>query len=67
MSYHTALPLHVPLVIGLPRSLEAVIALQESLYPRGGSSLVRLCALSLHTQAPLAHPWAHLARSPCTS
>ena len=32
MSYHTALPLHVPLVIGLPQSLEAVIALQESLY-----------------------------------
>ena len=38
-------------------------ALQESLYtPRGGSSLVRLCTLSLHTtHAPSAHPWAHLA------
>ena len=38
-------------------------ALQESLYtPRGGSSLVRLCTLPLHTtHAPSAHPWARLA------
>jgi hypothetical protein len=40
-----------------------MIALQESLYtPRWGSSLVRLCTLSLHTtHAPPAHLWAHLA------